>query len=347
MREGAKVCVRGSVPVGLVLAMGLVIGLVFSLQATRVEAANGVAYVDVGVATLWVEPGQDRPVDAHAVSDPSSVPKWQNAMSLSEKQWLVGRLETQALYGQRVLILEDRGAWTKVAVQGQPTPRNASGYPGWVPTRQLSTSSRMEGLRGEPFAQIEAKTARLYENRSLGGASLIVGYATRLPVVRETASAVQVATPNGDRWVDGGSVSVYGSVGEIPDPSGAELVRTARKFLGLEYLWAGTSAFGFDCSGFTHTVYRGHGITIPRDTVSRQELASPAYGRRVGSFADLRKGDLLYFAYDGGSGTIHHVGMYIGGGGMIHAPRPGSSVRTDDVKSSGWIEEYAGAIRYL
>jgi cell wall-associated NlpC family hydrolase len=205
----------------------------------------------------------------------------------------------------------------------------------------------MEGLRGEPFAQVVAKSARLYENRSLDGSSITVGYSSRLPVLRESGSAVQVATPKGDRWVAAGSVSVYRSVGAIPDPSGTEVVRTAKKFLGLEYLWAGTSAFGFDCSGFTHTVYRGHGVTIPRDTVSRSELADPDYGRRVASFAELRKGDLLYFAYNGGSGTVHHVGMYVGGGDMIHAPRPGSAVRVDDVRSSGWIGEYAGAIRYL
>jgi gamma-D-glutamyl-L-lysine dipeptidyl-peptidase len=328
------------------MVLGLMLGLGFAL-ASSATAAGKAAYVDVGVATLWVDPGQDRAVDAHAVSDPSSVPKWQETMTLSEKQWLVGRLETQALYGQRVLILEERGAWTRVAVQGQPTPRNASGYPGWVPSRQLSTSSRLEDLRGEPFAQVETETARIYENRSLSGDSKIVGYATRLPVVKRTASAVGVATPNGDRWIDAGSVSVYRSVGAIPEPTGAQVVRTARQFLGLEYLWAGTSAFGFDCSGFTHTVYRGHGITIPRDTVSRSELSNPKYGRRVTSFDGLRKGDLLYFAYNGGSGTVHHVGMYVGNGDMIHSPRPGSFVRVDDVRGSGWIEEYAGAIRYL
>ena len=65
------------------------------------------------------------------------------------------------------------------------------------------------------------------------------------------------------------------------------------------------------------------------------------------SYADLKPGDLAYFAYHGGTGAVHHVGMYIGGGRMIHSPRPGGKVSIVRIAHSGWIEEYAGAVRYL
>lgn len=74
--------------------------------------------------------GFDQQVDQPAVSNSSDVNKWLDDMSLGQVRRLVGDLETQALYGQRVVILEDQGEWLKVAVEGQPTPRNALSYPG-------------------------------------------------------------------------------------------------------------------------------------------------------------------------------------------------------------------------
>jgi cell wall-associated NlpC family hydrolase len=68
--------------------------------------------------------------------------------------------------------------------------------------------------------------------------------------------------------------------------------------------------------------------------------------KAVRSYADLRRGDLVYFAYEGGAGYIHHVGMYVGGGRMIHSPNPSRGVETISIKRSGLIKEYAGAIRY-
>ena len=60
--------------------------------------------------------------------------------------------------------------------------------------------------------------------------------------------------------------TVYRSQTDIPTPAANDLINTGKMFLGLPYIWAGTSGFGFDCSGFTHTIYKSHGITIPRDS---------------------------------------------------------------------------------
>jgi gamma-D-glutamyl-L-lysine dipeptidyl-peptidase len=125
------------------------------------------AYIDVGVATLWVQPRTDRRVDKWAVSDPSDIRLWQRSMSLKQERWLVGRLETQALYGQKVAILKRSGRWAKVAVEGQPTPRNDLGYPGWVPTRQLTDGKRLGRLKGRLFVQVESPTAWLYDTDGL------------------------------------------------------------------------------------------------------------------------------------------------------------------------------------
>jgi len=355
-----KVLIRTAALAARALPGGRVVALLLALfvaavamltvaAAPKAQGASGqrTAYVDVGVATLWVAPGLDRPVDQPAVSNPSDVRLWLENMSLRQEQRLIGDLETQALYGQRVVILEDRGEWLKVAVKGQPTPRDAQGYPGWVPRRQLTFDTSLDVYKGKPFAQIDTKNTKLYNDRGLSRPFIKLSYATRLPVVGRSANAIKVATPeDGQKWLRATDATGYGSVAAIPEPTGRDLVRTAKIFLGVPYLWAGTSEFAFDCSGFTYTVHRANGIPIPRDTVSREELTQPLYGTPVYDYENLRPGDLAYFAYQNGAGAIHHVGMYIGEGKMIHAPSPGTRVGIVDIVKSGWIKEYAGAIRY-
>jgi cell wall-associated NlpC family hydrolase len=124
-----------------------------------------------------------------------------------------------------------------------------------------------------------------------------------------------------------------------PAPTGAHVVSQARRFLGLQYLWAGTSGFCLDCSGFTHVVFEALGVTVPRDA-SAQFVA----GRRVATRSALRAGDLVFFR--NASGDIHHVGLYIGGGRMIHAPNTGSSVRIVSLDTATYRSEFAGGRRF-
>ena len=127
-------------------------GSLTSAGAAQTEGIGAAAmpperWVAVSVATLWVEPGVARPVDAPACANPADPAGWVAAMTTAQKRWLVGRLETQALYGTRVYLLDTSGEWAKIAVPSQATPRNPWGYPGWVPTRQLNDVAPEPGLR--------------------------------------------------------------------------------------------------------------------------------------------------------------------------------------------------------
>ncbi|MCM3719249.1 NlpC/P60 family protein [Fictibacillus phosphorivorans] len=300
-------------------------------------------YVDVAAATLWSEPEIARKdVDGPSLSNPVDLRGWTTGMTYEEKLWLVGNLETQALYGQKVRVLEQQDEWVKVAVYGQPTPRNELGYPGWMPLRQLTTSKQFSHFEGKPFALITSPTAWLSKTPFGHKKDLELSYNTRLPVLKAFGHNIAVLTPKGKvRWLDAKDAKVYKSENDIPVPTGERLVDEAKKFLGLPYLWAGAAGFGFDCSGFTHTLHKANGITIPRDSGPQST---------EGLIVDkdqLQPGDLMFFAYDEGKGRVHHVAMYAGNGMMIHSPNTASTVRMDPISTPAYAIEFSGARRYV
>jgi gamma-D-glutamyl-L-lysine dipeptidyl-peptidase len=325
-------------PLAIVLATLLVAAVPWGTPAAARAASVHAAYVNVSVATLWVTPGIARPVDHPSLTNPVNMSAWVGALTTAQRQWLVGRLETQATWGTRVLITGSQGAWSHIVVPSQPTPRDPRGYPGWVPTVQLTGNLSLATHQYGPVAIVTNRTAWL---RTQAGAQwLRISFGTRLAWLGPATGGYLVATPRGGRMVVARSaVAVYRDRSHITRPTGAALVATAERFLGLRYLWAGVSAWGFDCSGLTHAVYRRFGIQIPRDAD-----AQAAAGRPVSSSA-LRPGDLLFFAGPGGAGAVHHVAMYIGSGRMIESPNSAASVRIVSVASE--MNEFAGARRYL
>ncbi|HVC87872.1 MAG TPA: C40 family peptidase [Gaiellaceae bacterium] len=103
----------------------------------------------------------------------------------------------------------------------------------------------------------------------------------------------------------------------------AKVVSFARHFLGVPYVYGGTSPrSGFDCSGFTRFVYAHFGISLPHYSGAQFDRG------RVVSRAGLRPGDLVFF--DG----LGHVGLYIGHGLFIHAPHSGTRVQIDSLDGS-------------
>lgn len=122
-----------------------------------------------------------------------------------------------------------------------------------------------------------------------------------------------------------------------PTVGGAAILATANQYLGAKYIYGGTTPSGFDCSGFTFYVYKQHGITLNR-TAATQYSNGVAVNRN-----DLQQGDLVMFGKSG----INHVGIYIGGGKMIHAANPSRGVTTDTINSGYYNINYVGARRVL
>ena len=325
----------------LYLSMAMILLACFPGSIEAKEKEN-VQFVDVNVATLWTEPGLLRPMDAPSASNPADLNGWISNMKYEDKLWLVGNLETQALYGSKVTVLEERNGWVKVAVANQPTPRLETGYPGWMPKEQLTEATAFDKKAAKKFALVTSPKAWLYSEPKHKSRFLEVSFDTRLPVLQVKGDSIKVLTPNdGAKWLDKKNAAVYQSEEDIPEPTGEKVVETGKQFLGLPYLWAGMSGFGYDCSGFTYSMYHANGITIPRDS-----SVQATHGQKV-AVDELQPGDLLFFAYDKGKGRVHHVGMYIGDGKMIHSPNTSTHVRIDDIKTPAYWEEFSGARRYI
>ncbi|MEW6077344.1 MAG: NlpC/P60 family protein [Thermodesulfobacteriota bacterium] len=119
-----------------------------------------------------------------------------------------------------------------------------------------------------------------------------------------------------------------------------EIIKTAESFIGLPYLWGGTSAdTGFDCSGLTLAVYRINGLDLPRSSGEQYEKGEPV------KRGDLARGDLVFFSNTGGK--ISHVGIYAGEGRFIHAPGRGKTVRYDSLDLPYFRDSFRGARSYV
>ncbi len=115
------------------------------------------------------------------------------------------------------------------------------------------------------------------------------------------------------------------------------IIDTAYKYLGVPYLWGGTTTAGFDCSGLMQHIFSENGIQISR--TSREQFAND------GVFvpqSELQPGDLVFFQ---ANGVIHHVGLYLGNGMMLHAPHTGDVVRVSSMETEYYQSQYAGAKR--
>ena len=256
-------------------------------------------------------------------------------MTTAQRRALNGRVDSQLLLGERVVVDKRQGTWAHVVVPDQPTPLDPRGYPGWIPVAQLTFRGPTPSVRD---VVVTKPTAWLY---SMDGTTRVVevSMATRLRADSSNSAWVHSELPDGrgvQIHVGDGAVIAAGAAA-LP-VTAADVVRTAQLFVGLPYLWGGTSGFGFDCSGFTHLVLAMRGITIPRDA-DAQARAGTAVAR-----AELRPGDLVFFA---SNGLVHHVGIYLGNNAMLSSLQTGDPVEVSSLAAQPFAREYAGARRFV
>ncbi|SMC86761.1 C40 family peptidase [Sporomusa malonica] len=123
------------------------------------------------------------------------------------------------------------------------------------------------------------------------------------------------------------------------DTKGAAIVKSAQKYMGVPYVWGGTTPDGWDCSGYTQYVMKENGISIPR-TAAEQFSKGIAVEK-----ANLQVGDMVFFTtYKPGAS---HVGFYMGDGKFIHASSAAKEVAINSLSEDYYTQRYIGARRYI
>ncbi len=229
-------------------------------------------------------------------------------LNMYSKPSLDADVASQARYAMTVEVVGQEGEWCRIK-----TPDD---YEGWVEARTLKLLGEQESyaVRGR-IATVDSLVAHLYRENSVTRHMplLSVPFETALEVVEEPqadeARWIAVRLPDDRKaWVQRGDVTFEQAVKHIP-----ELIELARRFMGRPYTWGGTTAFGYDCSGFTQMLCRRGGRVIPRDS----KVQAAWDGMDTVKREDLQAGDLLYFGRS--MERINHTGFYIGNGEFIHA----------------------------
>jgi gamma-D-glutamyl-L-lysine dipeptidyl-peptidase len=243
---------------------------------------------------------------------------------------------SQAIYGIRIGLLEEHAGWAKVETPDQ--------YTGWMPEssfRKLKENEQPYAYSGR-VARVESLFANLYREPDVTTFEpvLTVPFETRLEITAEPkdndARWLRAGLADGRiAWVQRGDVTLDDAPLSIE-----ALGPFSKRFLGIPYLWGGTSTFGYDCSGFVQMLYRRHGVIMPRDAQPQAEWSGVVPVERK----SLRPGDLLFFGPS--AGKITHTGMYLGGGEFINATvHEHPMVRIDKLDEPFWSKLLVAARR--
>jgi gamma-D-glutamyl-L-lysine dipeptidyl-peptidase len=222
-------------------------------------------------------------------------------------------LGNQLIMGMVVKVLKKDGGWFFVQSLDDR-------YLGWMESDHLAfmTRDQVDAFTRGPRAIVTALFTLVREQAAPDApavADLVVGDV--LAVTGHAGGWLAVQLPDGRKgFVSEGDAADYQAWKASRAVTPEHVEQTARRFMGVPYLWGGTSAKGFDCSGFVKTVFRLNGTELQRDADQQSnEGAAVATDRDL---ADLRKGDVLFFGPRAGVTRITHTGIYLGGKLFIH-----------------------------
>jgi gamma-D-glutamyl-L-lysine dipeptidyl-peptidase len=226
-------------------------------------------------------------------------------------------LSTQVLMGTVVKLLKKQGGHYYIQMPDH--------YIGWLEERAMKVTNAAgvdewnaakKVILTTYFAMVREKPDRAAMPVSDAVAGVLMKH------VRTSGSWVAVELPDGRKgYIEKANVEEFKSWKKTRKLTAENIEKTAKMFVGIPYLWGGTSTKGMDCSGFTKTVYRLNGLELYRD--ADQQGGAGDEVKPGENFENLKKGDLLFFGRKGSAERperISHVAIYLDKQEFIHTP---------------------------
>jgi cell wall-associated NlpC family hydrolase len=263
-------------------------------------------------------------------SNSSSITVGTNLTGLYAQPSFLGEQVSQLLNGWPLEVLKEEGGWRYV--------RQTDGYLGWAYAAYMADAIACN------FSHLVSVPEALLRSEPNDDAPLV----TRL--LGGTAVAADAGNPGWCHvalagahagWV---SASALRSFDALPDTATArreQIVADAMRFVGVQYLWGGCSAWGIDCSGFAQLVHRLSGVTLPRDADLQYSAGRPVEH-------PYEPGDLVFFADPAEPRKISHVAISLGGWDIIHSSRRINGVYPDNIQAvQGLKDSFVGGRTFV
>ena len=293
------------------------------------------------ITTLWTSLEKVRKVDQHAIKEEASLYDWLQQMTTQERRALCfeRRVETQVLYGELIEIDEQQGDWVKVRAIEQSYRDTTTGYPGWMPALHLVPYKAIEALG---YVRVQQLKTPLLDVTSLAQL-LVLSLNTTLPVVTETATFYEVATPHGTGYVWKNAVQFAQNKQDFYKGTAEQVAAFMMQMVDTPYLWGGMSSYGYDCSGLAHNAMKACGYMIPRDASDQAKV-----GRAISTKNkdEWRIGDLVFFTTPPAQ-TVTHVGIYLGQDLLLHATIYKDKVEVIRLQGHSLNNEISHVRRYI
>lgn len=235
---------------------------------------------------------------------------------------------SQTLCGEVAHVLEEHGDWYHIEM--------ADGLQGWLAgggTRAVSPQEADAWRRSASSVSLGITVADVSGRQA--ATPVVVPWGARL----RPAADGRIEFPDGATGRPSRSELVVSrdALSERFPARGEDIVKTALLWLGTPYLWGGRTEAGADCSGFVQSVFRMHGIELPRDSAPQAECGTEV-DVRPDEAPDLLAGDLLFFVSSDHSEQIGHVGMSLGGSRMVHCAVGNGGTAINDLGGHGEYE---------
>jgi uncharacterized protein YgiM (DUF1202 family) len=218
----------------------------------------------------------------------------------------------QAVMGTQLKVLKKRGGWYFIQTPWQ--------YLGWITGASLEfmTADELDTeWKNSNLVYVNAVDTRVYETmQTTQDVVSDVTMGATLKLISSRGRFAEVQLPDGRTgFINASEVTALKPVDNSVSPDKSSIVQTAQRFHGLPYLWGGNSGKGFDCSGFTQTVFKDNGYLLPRDANMQVNIGEEVIASE--DFSNIQAGDLLFFGPN--ENRITHVGISLGGARFIHA----------------------------